>query len=84
MSIGINDKEDTILKPKSGDIYLHFKGNEYRIIGMGTHSETLEELVLYETVKAPGRIWVRPLDNFMEIVTLPTGVTAQRFVRVYN
>lgn len=53
------------LKP---GIYRHFKGDEYRVISVARHSETGEELAVYESLKYPGRVWVRPLAMFIENV----------------
>ena len=38
--------------------YVHAKGNEYEVIGTATHSETMEEMVVY--CAGDGGIWVRP------------------------
>ena len=46
-------------------IYRHFKGNLYRVIGMATHSETQEKLVVYIPQYGEKKMWVRPLDNFL-------------------
>lgn len=43
-------------------VYKHFKGNRYIVIGIGTHTETHEELVIYKD--KDGRIWLRPLSMF--------------------
>lgn len=48
--------------------YRHFKGNEYRVIGVAKHSETLEELVVYQPLYGEGGLWVRPLAMFLEQV----------------
>ena len=47
--------------------YKHFKGNLYEVIGIGKHSETLEELVIYKSTK-DNSIWVRPLSMWNETV----------------
>ncbi len=49
-------------------IYRHFKGKEYRVIGLVRHSETLEEMVLYEALydNDLGKFWVRPAAMFTE------------------
>jgi len=39
--------------------YIHYKGNEYEVIGVGTHSETLESIVVYSDLR-DGKIWLRP------------------------
>lgn len=51
--------------------YRHFKGMPYRVRGIARHSETMEELVLYETLykNSRGRTWVRPLEMFKETVS---------------
>lgn len=47
--------------------YKHFKGNLYEVIGIGKHSETLEELVIYKSIK-DNSIWVRPLSMWNETI----------------
>lgn len=54
--------------PKPGEIYRHFKGNLYRILAVGTHTETQKSLVVYHDVNDENKVWIRPLDNFLEIV----------------
>ena len=48
--------------------YRHFKGNEYRVLGMARHSETLEEMVVYQALYGEGGIWVRPAHMWNETV----------------
>lgn len=62
------------MEPKPG-LYEHFKGGQYRVLGLARHSETLEELVLYEH---DGEYWVRPVAMFLETVER-NGETMPRF-----
>jgi len=48
--------------------YRHFKGNEYEVIGLATHSETEETVVVYRPLYGDGALWVRPLAMFAETV----------------
>lgn len=48
--------------------YRHFKGNEYEVIAIAKHSETLEELVVYKALYGDGGVWVRPADMWNETV----------------
>ena len=48
--------------------YRHFKGNEYEVIGVAKHSETLEEFVVYRALYGEGGIWVRPATMWNEEV----------------
>lgn len=48
--------------------YRHFKGNEYRLLYMARHSETLEEFVVYQALYGEGGIWVRPAAMWSEHV----------------
>lgn len=48
--------------------YRHFKGNEYEVIGMGKHSETLEDYVIYRALYGDGGLWVRPAAMWNETV----------------
>lgn len=46
-------------------IYRHFKGGLYRSIGIAKHSETLEDMVVYQSLK-DNQIWVRPYNMFFD------------------
>lgn len=46
----------------------HFKGNEYEVIGVAQHSETLEPLVVYRALYGDGGLWVRPASMWLETV----------------
>ncbi len=48
--------------------YRHFKGNEYEVIGIAKHSETLEEMVVYRALYGDGGMWVRPAEMWKETV----------------
>ena len=48
--------------------YRHFKGGEYQVQGIATHSETGEKLVVYTPLYGEGGLWVRPLSMFLETV----------------
>jgi hypothetical protein len=48
--------------------YRHFKGNEYRVLGMARHSETMEEMVVYQALYGEQGIWVRPAHMWNETV----------------
>lgn len=66
--------------------YQHSKtGNFYSVIGLAKHSETLEDLVVYECLydNPKGKIWVRPLQMFLEEVEID-GKKAPRFAFVPN
>ena len=62
-------------------LYRHCKGNEYEVIGEGTHTETEEKLVIYRSVKDPAVIWVRPYEMFFEMVEVD-GLTVPRFTKL--
>lgn len=48
--------------------YRHYKGGEYAVQGIATHSETGEQLVVYNPLYGEGGLWVRPLAMFLENV----------------
>ena len=50
---------------KIGHRYKHFKGNEYLVLYIAKHSETLEEYVVYQALYGEKEIWIRPLDMFL-------------------
>lgn len=53
---------------KQGQIYRHFKGHDYQVIGIGVHTETDERVAVYKRVAGPDIIWIRPLAMFEESV----------------
>lgn len=58
--------------------YRHFKGNEYEVIGIAHHSETLEEMVVYRQLYGEHGLWIRPKSMFLEHVE-KDGVRIPRF-----
>lgn len=58
-----------MIEPKPG-IYRHYKGNDYEVIGVATHSETEEELVVYRSLYGSYRLTVRPKKMFLEDVSV--------------
>lgn len=61
--------------------YRHFKGNEYEVIGVAKHSETLEEMVVYRALYGEGGLWVRPAAMWDETVQRD-GKIFQRFTLI--
>ncbi len=58
--------------------YRHYKGNEYTVIGVARHSETEEELVVYQKEYDDRGLWVRPKEMFLETVVVD-GRRVSRF-----
>lgn len=48
--------------------YRHFKGNEYEVLGIAAHSETLAPMVVYRALYGEGGLWVRPAEMWNEWV----------------
>lgn len=60
-------KVEKLKKVKRGR-YRHFKGTEYEVLGVSTHSETGEKLVIYMSVDGKETLWARPYDMFTDVV----------------
>ena len=58
--------------------YRHFKGNEYEVIGIANHSETMEPMVVYRALYGEGGLWVRPAAMWDETVERD-GIIYKRF-----
>ena len=61
--------------------YRHFKGNEYQLLYVAKHSETLEELVVYRALYGDGGIWVRPAAMWNQTV-IHEGESVPRFTYI--
>ena len=59
----------------------HFKGNEYQVLGLARHSETLEDMVVYRALYGEGGLWVRPASMWLAAVDRD-GYRGPRFVRI--
>ncbi len=66
---------------KPGAKYRHFKGNEYLVLHVAKHSETLEEYVVYQALYGQRSIWIRPLEMFMGMKEVE-GRLVYRFAEV--
>lgn len=51
-------------------IYKHYKGNTYKVLLIAKHSETLEEMVVYQDVNNPEKNWARPKIMFQEKIEI--------------
>ena len=48
--------------------YRHFKGNEYEVVAIANHSETMEKMVVYKALYGECGFWVRPISMWNETV----------------
>lgn len=68
-------------KLKEGKKYRHYKGNEYLLLHLAKHSETEEEMVVYQSLYGEMGVWVRPKSMFFEKVEI-NGKLVNRFKEI--
>ncbi len=73
-----NSADDRLILPGK---YRHFKGKEYEVLYVATHSETLEPMVVYKALYGQEGIWVRPAYMWNEKVT-HNGQECYRFTKI--
>lgn len=66
---------------KISGTYQHYKGNIYRVICVAKHSETLEDMVIYQDTTDDAKIWARPASMWDEIVEV-NGERVHRFQKI--
>ena len=63
------------------EYYRHFKGNIYRVLHIAKHSETLEDIVVYQAMYGEKGVWVRSKAMFEEVIERD-GKTFRRFEEI--
>nr|DAH62523.1 MAG TPA: Protein of unknown function (DUF1653) [Caudoviricetes sp.] len=69
---------------KPGDTVQHFKGGFYKIVAIGTNTETEEKMVVYQSLKDK-RVWIRPYEMFISKVDrekYPNAYQPYRLIKV--
>jgi hypothetical protein len=72
--------KDSSFYNKAG-VYRHYKGNYYLLLFVSQHTETQEELVIYQSLYGDFGIWARPLEMFFSTIEYE-GKTQPRFYKV--
>lgn len=62
-------------------LYRHHKGNLYRVLGKATHSETLEDHIVYQALYGEGETWIRPASLFFGTVSVQDKMVP-RFMKI--
>lgn len=67
--------------PLAPGLYRHYKGNDYEVVAVARHSETLEPVVVYRALYGERGLWVRPFAMFCEHVVVD-GRPVRRFAPI--
>ena len=68
--------------PTVGAVYKHYKGGLYRVLGIGKHTESKGDIVLYQSIDH-GSFWARPLREWNDRIPIARqGATIPRFEKV--
>lgn len=67
--------------PLTPGLYRHYKGNDYEVVAVARHSETLEPVVVYRALYGERGLWVRPYAMFCGQVVVD-GRSVRRFAPV--
>ncbi|WP_454258883.1 DUF1653 domain-containing protein [Pseudoxanthomonas mexicana] len=62
-------------------LYRHYKGNDYEVVAVARHSETLEQVVVYRALSGEGGLWVWLYAMFCEEVVVD-GRSVRRFAPI--
>lgn len=65
----------------AGERYRHYKGNLYQIVAVAMHTETEEEMVVYQALYGDYKVFVRPFKMFFETVKNTDGNMVPRFAK---
>ncbi len=69
-------------QPKiSSGVYQHYKGNHYLVLCVSRHTETGEEMVVYQSLYGDLRVWARPITMFLGDIEYK-GISQPRFKKV--
>ena len=82
-TIDLKLEAQKITQVPTGAVFEHYSGKRYKILGVGRHSETLGLCVIYQSLYdcptfGADAVWIRPLDMFLETVTI-NGKEQPRF-----
>lgn len=77
----MKEKKITVRAINAGEKYRHYKGKDYIVLNVATHTETMEELVIYQALYGDKKIWARPKAMFLDQVEID-GEIINRFEKM--